>query len=112
MFAILFEVLLIVIQEEIHHFAGWEGGGGVKGHKNSEQKFVNKLAFPMVLPSALMLLGSCAPTGSREIMLNHVKSCSPGAEVEYPRCGSGPQCHLEGPPPPPPCTLGRATIVA
>ena len=27
MFAILFEVLLIEIQEEIHHFAGWEGGG-------------------------------------------------------------------------------------
>ena len=26
-FAILFEVLLIEIQEEIHHFAGWEGGG-------------------------------------------------------------------------------------
>ena len=27
MFAILFEVLLIENQEEIHHFAGWEGGG-------------------------------------------------------------------------------------
>ena len=27
LFAILFEVLLIEIQEEIHHFAGWEGGG-------------------------------------------------------------------------------------
>ena len=27
-FAILFEVLLMEIQEEIHHFAGWEGGGG------------------------------------------------------------------------------------
>ena len=27
MFAILFEVLLIEIPEEIHHFAGWEGGG-------------------------------------------------------------------------------------
>ena len=26
-FAILFEVLLIEIQEEIQHFAGWEGGG-------------------------------------------------------------------------------------
>ena len=38
MFAILFEVLLIEIQEEIHHFAGWEGGG-VKGRKNFEQKF-------------------------------------------------------------------------
>ena len=25
------------IQEEIHHFAGWEGG--VEGHKNCEQKF-------------------------------------------------------------------------
>ena len=25
------------IHEEIHHFAGWEGG--VKGHKNCEPKF-------------------------------------------------------------------------
>ena len=32
MFAILFEVLFIEVQEEIHHFAGWEGG--VKGHEN------------------------------------------------------------------------------
>ena len=38
MFAILFGVLLIEIQEEIHHFAGWEGGG-VKGDKNCEQEF-------------------------------------------------------------------------
>ena len=38
MFAILFEVILIEIQEEIHHFAGWEGGG-VKGRKNCEQTF-------------------------------------------------------------------------
>ena len=37
-FVILFEVLFIEIQEEIHHFAGWEGGG-VKGHKNREEKF-------------------------------------------------------------------------
>ena len=37
MFAILVEVFLIEIQEEIHHFAGWKGGG-VKGHKNCEQK--------------------------------------------------------------------------
>ena len=36
MFAILLEVLLIEIQEEIHHFAGWEGG--VKGRENREQK--------------------------------------------------------------------------
>ena len=38
MFAILFEFLLKKIQEEIPHFAAWEGGGG-KGHKNCEQKF-------------------------------------------------------------------------
>ena len=36
-FAILFEALLIEIQEEIPHFAGWEGG--VNGHKNCEQNF-------------------------------------------------------------------------
>ena len=46
MFAILFEVLLIEIQEEIHHFAGWERGG-VKGHqKIVSNNFVNKKAFP------------------------------------------------------------------
>ena len=45
MFASLFEVLLLMqIQEEIHHFAGW--GGGLKGHLYREQDFVNKLAFP------------------------------------------------------------------
>ena len=45
MFAILFEVLLIEIQEEIHHFAGWEGGGS-RGTKIVNKHFVNKLAFP------------------------------------------------------------------
>ena len=38
MFAILFEVLLIEIQEEIPHFCWLGGGGGVKGRKNCEQK--------------------------------------------------------------------------
>ena len=45
MFAILFEVLLIEIQEEIHLFAGWEGGGSM-GTKIVNKIFVNKLAFP------------------------------------------------------------------
>ena len=45
MFVILFGVLLIEIQEEIHHFAGWKGGG-VKGHKIANKNFVNILAFP------------------------------------------------------------------
>ena len=45
MFAILFEVLLIEIQEDIHHFAGWEGGGLI-GAKIVNKHFVNKLAFP------------------------------------------------------------------
>ena len=44
-FAILFEVLLTEIQEEIHHFAGWEGGGS-RGTKIVNKNFVNKLAFP------------------------------------------------------------------
>ena len=43
-FAILFEVLLIEIQEEIHHFAVWEGG--LRGAKIVNKHFVNKLAFP------------------------------------------------------------------
>ena len=48
-FAILFEVLLIEIQEKIHHFAGWEGGSrGTKiVNKHFVNKhFVNKLPFP------------------------------------------------------------------
>ena len=45
MFAILFEVLLIEIQEEFHHFAGWEGGG-IRGTKIVNKSFVSKLAFP------------------------------------------------------------------
>ena len=45
MFTILLEVFLIQIQEEIHHFAGWEGGG-LRGTKIVNKDFVNKLAFP------------------------------------------------------------------
>ena len=45
MFAILFEVLLTENQEEIHHFAGWEGGG-LSGAKIVNKNYVNKLAFP------------------------------------------------------------------
>ena len=45
MFAILCEALLIEIQGEIHHLAGWEGGG-VMGTKIVNKNFVNKLAFP------------------------------------------------------------------
>ena len=48
MFAILFEVLLIEIQEEIHHCAlCWLGGEGrISGAKIVNKTFVNKLAFP------------------------------------------------------------------
>ena len=46
MFAILFEVLLIEIQEEIHRFAGCKGG--VRGTKIVNKNFVNKLAFPNI----------------------------------------------------------------
>ena len=44
MFAILLKALPIEIQEEISHFAGWEGGG-VMGTKLVNKMFVNKLAF-------------------------------------------------------------------
>ena len=47
MVAILFEALLIEILEEIHHFAGWEGG--LMGTKIVNKHFVNKLAFPIKL---------------------------------------------------------------
>ena len=46
MFAILFEVLLIQIQGEILHFAGCEGGGGLRRTKIVNKHFVNKQAFP------------------------------------------------------------------
>ena len=46
MFAILFEALLIEIQEEIPHFAGWEGGLVVTKIVNN--MFMNKLAFPKI----------------------------------------------------------------
>ena len=36
-----FEALLIKIQEEIHHFAGWEGGD--KGHQACEQKVCEQI---------------------------------------------------------------------
>ena len=45
MFAILFEALLIEIQEEIPHFAGWVGGG-VNGHKNCELNFCEQPKGP------------------------------------------------------------------
>ena len=44
--ATLFEVILIEIQEEIHHFAGWEGGG-LRGTKIVNKHFVNEWAFPI-----------------------------------------------------------------
>ena len=43
-FWLLFEALLVEIQEEIHHFLGWEGGG-LRGTKIANKNFVNKLAF-------------------------------------------------------------------
>ena len=51
-FAILFEVHLIGIQEEIHHFAGWEAG--LRGAKIVHKHFVNKLAFPKNLSRNLI----------------------------------------------------------
>ena len=44
MFAILFETLLKEIQEEIPHFAGWEGGGlrGTKIVNNPPQSLFRK----------------------------------------------------------------------
>ena len=49
MFAILFEVLLIEIAEDFHHFAGWEGG--LRGTKIVNKDFVNKLPFPISAPA-------------------------------------------------------------
>ena len=37
-------VVSIENQEEIHHFAGWEGG--LRGAKIVNKNYVNKLAFP------------------------------------------------------------------
>ena len=41
------EVLSIEIEKEIHHFAGWEGGG-LRGTKIVNKHSVNKLAFLIV----------------------------------------------------------------
>ena len=62
MFAILFGVLLIEIQEEIHHFLGWEGGEGVKGHKNCEQKFCEQtgVSYCVFVLYDLLLVGKCS----------------------------------------------------
>ena len=71
MFAILFEVLLIEIQEEIHHFVGWEGGGS-RGTKIVNKTFVNKLAFPTFgihahsYPSVSALAGGNSDHGPRK----------------------------------------------
>ena len=44
----IFEVLLIQIQEEMHHFAGLEEGS--RGTIIVNKTFVNKLAFPNQIP--------------------------------------------------------------
>ena len=49
MFAILFEVVLIENQEEIHHVAGLGGGGG-KGHRNCDQNFCDQTGGRFLLP--------------------------------------------------------------
>ena len=60
----MFEVLLIEIQEEIHHFAGWEGGG-LRGAKIVNNNFVNKLALPSLFNapkfSRLIAIGTMDP---------------------------------------------------
>ena len=61
MFAILFEVLLIEIQEKIHHFAGLGGGGGLGGTKIVNKHFVNKLAFPTKDPSTKRFVATASP---------------------------------------------------
>ena len=52
-FATLLEVLLIKTQEEMHHFACWEGGEGLRGTKIVNKQFVTKLAFPIYIAEAL-----------------------------------------------------------
>ena len=52
--AILFEVLLMEIQEKIHHFAGWEGG--VKGHKNCEQTFCEQIGVSLIIKGRIIAI--------------------------------------------------------
>ena len=54
-FAIPFEVLSLERQDEIHHCAGWEWGGGLRGTKSVNGQFVKKLAFPKHAPSETMI---------------------------------------------------------
>ena len=55
MFAILSEVLLIEIQKEIHHFAGWEGGG-LRGTKIVNKNFVPIMAEESLVRTILLIL--------------------------------------------------------
>ena len=57
MFAILFEVLLKERLEEIHRFAGWEGGG-LRDTKIVNKHFVNKLALPRLAFSPRIVVTS------------------------------------------------------
>ena len=56
-FAILFQGLLIQIQEEIHHFAGWERGG-LRGTKIVNKDFANQQAFPKARVTAIRIVRS------------------------------------------------------
>ena len=42
------------IQEEIHHFAGW-GGGGVKGRKSCEQKSFEQTGVFLAIVNRLLI---------------------------------------------------------
>ena len=77
MFAILFEVLLIENQEEIHHFAGWEGGGS-RGTKIVNKHFVNKLAFPRRANVAVQLLQRSIPKTAAQLPFSLVACCRGG----------------------------------
>ena len=72
MSVILFEVLLVQNQEEIHDFACWNGG--VKGHQNCEDIFVNKLAFPRLTPQSNKGLRACRHDGDGGAVI--ASSCS------------------------------------
>ena len=61
MFAILFEVLLIEIQEEIYHFAGWEGGG-VEGRKNCDLNFYEQIGVSYFMNSSGCSMEGTLPT--------------------------------------------------
>ena len=64
--SIIWQLIWIQIQEEIYRFAGWEGGGRLRGTKNCEQIFCAPWAFLKNHLMPLFFMG-CFPMDFQEV---------------------------------------------